>query len=204
MKKAYLFSLVIIGLTTTAGFTQTYTEKPAIYEEITNYLKTLFINEIISTEVVTNKGDIDYSVSDGKLVLSTPQEIGSTSYYIPTEVNHFFVGDINGDFNNDIIAPVYMEFGAGGSSIDYYIYLYQDYTYTFYKKISKFDLGEVARGTTGEFGEFTLTKIYNNELIGNCEVWTLNDPRCCPSLHYRARISLVNGMRLIKREQYTE
>jgi len=179
-------------------------EKPAIYEEISNYLKTLCINEILSSETFTDKGEIDYSVSDGKLMISTPEILLATRYYIPSEVNHFFVGDINGDFNNDIIAPVYMEFGAGGSSTDYYIFVYQVNTYSLYKKLSTSELGEVARGTTGEYGSFTLTKISNNELIGTCDVWTLNDPRCCPSLHYTARISIVNRMRLIKREQYTE
>lgn len=202
MKNTLLFLVFLFLFTSGKGSSCTETVvDPADFQKITAHIEAEVIKKMIKDGIAPDATVIEKNMSEGKLSIS----VGAAMFtFIPISEKDFIIGDLNGDGQKDIIAPVYSEFGASGTAMDYYIFVYQENTLYFFQMFSSDILGEAVKGAIGEKGNFQLTEIKDGSLLGHSDVWLNEDANCCPSLHYVALISISNGIKLIEKAQVKE
>jgi hypothetical protein len=174
---------------------------PTDLQKVTAHIEADIAKKMIEDGIAPDATVIEKNMSEGKLVISVGAAIVTS---VPVYEKDFIFGDLNGDGQEDIIAPVYSEFGASGSATDYYVFVYQNNTLFFFQKFSSYNLGDAVKGALGEKANFQLTEIKDGSLLGRSDVWLNEDANCCPSIHYVALISISNGIKLIEKAQVKE
>lgn len=198
-----LILIVLLSLFTSGrgnNFIRSFVD-PADLQKVTAHIEADIVKKMIEDGIAPDATVFEKNMTEGKLIISVGAAM-STS--VPVSEKDFIIGDLDGDGQEDIIAPVYSEYGASSSETDYYVFVYQNNTLYFYQKFSSDILGEAVKGALGEKANFQLTEIKDGSLLGNSDVWLNEDANCCPSLHYVALISISNGIKLIEKAQLTE
>jgi hypothetical protein len=103
--------------------------------------------------------------------------------------NSILHGDINNDNKDELIVTVHTEGGGTGGNI------YSQDIFVFILKNNNYELVNVTGDNeiSGCTGDFRISKIENNLIVGHSSCYTENDARCCPSEFFETKILFKNN-----------
>ena len=204
MKKISIF-IPILLLVFVQSIAQTSSNNnETISQKIGNYVANQIIAQMISDGIIKSSLEVTKTKKEGSVEITIPKEPLSGFTSVPLENEGFIIGDLNGDKQNDIIVPVFSEFGASGSKTEYYVFIYDQNKYNYIRKIISNEFANLIKESENETGDFQIEKIENESIVGTSNIWTVEDAHCCPSLHYKAKFSLINGLELIEKTKTQE
>lgn len=214
--KLYLSLLVILSLTICGGCKQKtgYVNQAAVDKSendkhkmflddaVLDTIKQYFLKRYDSTcssgasesEVgklkVTNS---DSTLDFGYYIHDTVKVFPSRTTTIPRLKKNCLMGDLNNDNLEDLVVSV--KDYSGGNAVTTYLFVFTNsngkYHLTDVK--TEHDLCGCRSDNSTGFGSFIPHKIEGGNLVGESYCYLEEDASCCPSLHYRAKVSLQNG-----------
>lgn len=182
VKYLIFVSITLVLSCNAQGKKESTKDKTLKLETFSDFIQEYLINEARkSDDNLKDKKPIikiedDFKEIDLYGVLTGP------TYSIPLNHNEYIQGDINNDQINEIIVPVSHSYGASGGNVKYFLFTGNTKGYVFTKTFYSTDIANCKTGGAG--GNFYITKIEDQRIIGKSICYTDSDARCCPSKQF--------------------